>query len=64
MTEPVFKGDVFDWTEGSRNQTLTVRRAARDGSWADVFTYCNRTLTSHTSRVRLPLHQNWKKRRG
>jgi hypothetical protein len=56
-------GDVFDWISEGRNQTLTVRRVAKDGSWADVFTYDNKTLTSMSRRIRLPLHQNWRKRR-
>jgi hypothetical protein len=36
-----------------------VTRTAKDGTWADIFVYDNRTRTSWTKRQPLPLHESF-----
>jgi hypothetical protein len=45
----VKRGDRFVW----KGVSIEVMRAAKDGSWADI--YCREMGTSWTKRQRLPL---------
>lgn len=45
--------------EGFRNQSVEIRRVAKDGSWIDVFVYDNPSRTSWTKRMPLPLGEMW-----
>lgn len=48
------KGDRISWP-GFAELDITVRRVAKDHSWADLFVYDNRTLTCWTKRQQLPI---------
>jgi hypothetical protein len=48
------RGDLL-WWQNYPNCEITVRRVAKDQSWADLFIYDKRTLTSWTKRQRLPI---------
>lgn len=57
--DPVFvRGDKLA-CEGFPDHSITVRRAAKDGSWIDVFVCDNRTRISWTKRLKLPLASVW-----
>lgn len=45
--------------EGFPNHSIWVTRAAKDGSWVDVFVYDNQHRTSWTKRMPLPLSDSW-----
>lgn len=41
------------------NHDIWVTRAAKDGTWIDVFIYQNSTRTSWSKRMPLPLTDAW-----
>ena len=45
--------------EGFPNQTIEIQRAAKDGSWIDVFVYDRPSETWWTTRMPLPLGKMW-----
>lgn len=53
------KKDMRLRCEGFPNQSVRVNRVAKDGTWVDVFVYDNRTRTSWTKRMPLPLTPVW-----